>query len=327
MSAPCFQSPLADRLKAFFEMRIALKREIKSEKKLFLYLDRFLAKALKPGRPITREIVESWLKSMEALSTGTRINRTSTMRQFCRYLSQFDPRTYLIHENILPRRIRRAPYIYSHAQVQKIMRVARERRSPVLLQPGLHATLIGLLYATGIRIGEALKLTLQDVDFQERVLVIRQTKFGKTRYVPISDSTVNALQSFLNRRKQAGHSVAPTAPVFVSKTGHNYCASRLHECFLPILRKLGMRGPKGTRGPRIHDFRHTFAVQRLLAWYRSGVSLQAKLPLLTTYLGHTTVTGTEVYLQATAELLDEANKKFHKNYAIPIRMETEHVQS
>ncbi len=327
MSTPEFRSPLADRLKAFFEMRIALQRESKSQKKLFTYLDRFLTKALKPGHPITREVVELWIKSMEALNTGTKINRISIMRQFCRYLIQFDPRTYLIHEDIFPRRIRLAPYIYSHAQVQKIMKVTRERQSPVPLQPELQVTLIGLLYATGIRIGEALKLTLQDVDFQERVLLIRQTKFRKTRYVPISDSTVKALESFLKRRKQAGHSVVPTAPVFVSRTGHAYCVSGLHMCFLPILRKLGMRGPKGTRGPRIHDFRHTFAVQRLLAWYRSGVSLQSKLPLLTTYLGHTTVTGTEVYLQATAELLEEANKKFHKNCAIPIRMETEHVQS
>jgi integrase len=247
------------------------------------------------------------------------------MRQFCRYQNQFDPRTYLIQDDILPRRTRPAPYIYSYAQVQKIISAARQTRSPVPLQPELHATLIGLLYATGIRIGEALKLTLQDADFRERVLLIRQTKFGKTRYVPISDSVAKALQFFLKRREQAGHLVAPTAPIFVSRTGHIYPPSQLYTCFMRIMRKLGMRGPKGSRGPRIHDFRHTFAVQRLLAWYRSGVSLQAKLPLLTTYLGHTTVTGTEVYLQATAELLEEANKKFHKNCAIPTRTEAKHV--
>lgn len=185
------------------------------------------------------------------------------------------------------------------------------------LRPAVITTLIGLLYASGLRIGEALKLTLADVDLRRRLLIVRETKFRKTRYVPLSGSTAQHMADYLRKRKSKGFSQDPSAGVFVNRAGRAYGEAAVYTIFLEILRRIGLRGPKGQRGPRLHDFRHTFAVNRLLAWYRQGDNISAKLPLLSTYLGHTTVTCTEVYLHATAELLESVGKRFHDHFAIP----------
>lgn len=326
MSTALFRSPLAPRLQAFCEIRRALGRQAYSDYKILRYLDGYLLEVLRPGQPITREIVEGWITSMAHLSVGTRVNRLALLRQFCRYLSHFDARTCLVSRQSVPHRTRHAPYIFTPQQVQTLMAKAKRIGPPGALRPMLLSTLIGLLATTGLRIGEALKLTLADVDLTRRVLLIRQTKFNKSRHVPISASTARALSVFLDQRQAAGYSTALTAPMFVNPDGQAYSPARICSLFLEILRTSGLRGPVGTRGPRVHDFRHTFAVQRLVTWYRQGAPLAAKLPLLSTYLGHTTLIGTEVYLQATAELLEEAGQRFHRHYALPpLRREAFHA--
>jgi integrase len=115
----------------------------------------------------------------------------------------------------------------------------------------------------------------------------------------------------------AGMSTAANSPLFVNLRGNRYGEAGFTTIFLEIIRGFGLRGPKGQRGPRIHDFRHSFAVSRLLAWYREGANLAAKLPVLSTYLGHSTVTCTEVYLHATAELLEGVGQRFHSHFAVP----------
>jgi len=166
-------------------------------------------------------------------------------------------------------------------------------------------------------VGEALKLTLADVDLKRRVLLVRETKFKKTRNVPLSASVARQLQIYLQQRRRADWSAVADAPFFVNLRGNRYGETGFTTVFLEILRQLGIRKPPGQRGPRIHDFRHAFAVNRLLAWYREGANLSAKLPLLSTYLGHSTVTCTEVYLHATAELLAGVGRRFHSHFAVP----------
>jgi integrase/recombinase XerD len=318
MATWLFRSPLAHRLQAFLETRRAGNGDRDpGRQKILFYLDRFFLAELKPGQPLTREIAERFNESMAHLSTGTRINRMSVLRQFCMYLSHFDPRTCVIYRSYLPRRSRPAPYIYTRKEVQKIMAAARKLGPPGTLRPIVVSTLTGLLYATGIRIGEALNLTLGDIDLRHRLIEIRQGKFNKSRYVPLSLSTTKQMRAYLEHRRRAGFSTVPRAYVFLSMTGKKHAYPSFTTVFLEIVRGLGIRRPKGERGPRIHDLRHTFAVNRLLAWYRQGVNLGAKLPLLSTYLGHSTVTGTEVYLHATAELLQSAGQRFHAHFAVP----------
>jgi integrase len=121
----------------------------------------------------------------------------------------------------------------------------------------------------------------------------------------------------LRQRSNAGFSTIPAAPVFLNIIGTRHGHPGFVTLYLELLRSIGLRGPKGQSGPRIHDLRHTFAVHRLLAWYRQGANLAAKLPLLSTYMGHSTITGTEIYLQATAQLLECAGQRFRAHFAVP----------
>jgi len=326
MATILFRSPLASRLEAFLEtVRQGNGDRGMSHQKILFALDRFFVAELKLGQPITREVIERFSESMSHLSTGTRINRLSVLRQFCLYLSHFDPRTCLVYRSFLPHRIRGAPYIYTRTDVQRIMQAARKLGPKGSLRPIMISTLTGLLYATGIRIGEALNLRLGDIDLRRRLIEIREGKFKKSRYVPMSASTTTEMRAYLERRKRAGFSTAPSEYVFPNVAGTKHHYPSLVTVFLEVLRSIGLRGPKGERGPRIHDLRHTFAVNRLLAWYRQGVNLGSKLPLLSTYLGHTTVTGTQVYLHATAELLESAGRRFHEHFAIPAGPRKKHT--
>jgi integrase len=242
----------------------------------------------------------------------------SILRQFCLYQSHFDSRTCIVHRMFLPRRNRPMPHIYTRDEVRRIMAAAPAAgRSPDPLRPVVFATLVGFLYATGLRVGEAVKLNLADVDLSRRLLLIRQTKFGKTRYVPLAPCTTKQLAAYVAKRHAAGFSQEPTAPFFPSSLGGRYHLPSFTTVFLQVLRQLGLRGQPGQRGPRIHDLRHSFAVSRLMAWHKSGDNLFAKLPLLSTYLGHSTVTGTEIYLHATAELMESVGQRFHEHFAVP----------
>lgn len=324
MATCLFRSPLAPRLQAFLETHYLRSQRGLSSQKILLCLDRFLTAELKPGQTISRQVVERWIESMAHLSPNTRINRLCVLRRFCRYLSYFDRRTCLIHRDFSPRRTRPAPHIYSRQDIRRIMAAARQLGPPGSLRPDVVATLIGLLYATGLRIGEALNLTLRDIDLKRRVIEVREGKFRKSRYVPFSPSAAKQLQKYLHRRRSAGFSTASTAPAFLNIIGNRHGHPGFVTLFLELLRSIGLRGPKGQPGPRIHDLRHTFAVHRLLAWYRQGANLSAKLPLLSTYLGHSTLTGTEIYLQATAQLLERAGQRFHTHFAVPFSKATDH---
>jgi integrase len=324
MATCLFRSPLAFRLQCFLQTRWADGRRGISSQKILIYLDRFLTSELRPGGTITRDIAERWIKRMESLSIGTRINRISVLRQFCAYLAYFDPRTCRVHRSFVPRRNRHAPHIYSRKEIRQIMAAAKRIGPTGSLRPVVVSSLIGLLYCTGLRVGEALNLTLGDIDLKRRLIEVREGKFRKSRYVTLSPSAVSQLANYLRQRRKAGFSPAATAPVFLNIIGTRHGHPGFVTIFLEILREIGLRGPKGQPGPRIHDLRHTFAVNRLLAWYREGANLYAKLPLLSTYLGHTTVTNTEVYLHATAELLESVGKRFHSHFAVPPLNRTKH---
>jgi integrase len=316
---------LADRLQAFWESRYGGRQGGFATRRLLGYLDDFLARELKPGDTITEQVAQCWIKSIEHLSSGSRVNRISVLRQFCLYLQYFDRRTCIIHRAFLPRRSRLVPHIYSSGEVRRIMAAARRIGPPGNLRPAVVATLVGLLFSTGLRIGEAVKLTLADVDLDRQLLRIRRTKFRKSRFVPLSPSTARHLAAYLRRRRRAGFATDPTSRLFVSLRGLPLSSNNFNNLFIALLRQLGLRGPHGQRGARVHDARHTFCVHRLLAWHRSGANLLAKLPALSTYLGHASVSGTQTYLHATAELLESVGERFHAHFAIPTSKGNRHA--
>ncbi len=180
-----------------------------------------------------------------------------------------------------------------------------------LIEAHTFRTLLLLLYGAALRDGEALALNLEDVDLQEALLTIRDTKFYKTRLVPLGSELNGVMAEYAKQRKKAGHSQCSDAPFFVTRRGVRLSLNLLQESFQRLRAQAGVRREDGARyQPRLHDLRHAAAVHRLTAWYREGKDVQRLLPLLSTYLGHTSIACTQVYLTLTPDLLHEASKRF-----------------
>ena len=204
------------------------------------------------------------------------------------------------------------PYIYSRGELQRLLdatAILEDSRSP--LQHATFRTLLLALYGAGLRPSEGLRLRCCDVDLDERVLAIWDTKFFKSRLVPIGTALSVALGTYHKARQRLPMPAGARSAFFASHTGSGILLSRLESVFVRLREHAGVQSPPGARWqPRLHDLRHAFAVHRLIAWYREGADVQACLPLLATYLGHVNVSGTQAYLTMTPELLAEASKRF-----------------
>lgn len=219
-----------------------------------------------------------------------------------------------------PPRIERTfhPYIYSHDEMRRLLEATSQERSHrTLLEPETLRTLILLLYGTGLRAGEALRLRPCDVNVQDRVLSVWNTKFFKSRLVPIGASLAAALARYTQQRPPLCPLEKHHSNFFTTRTGMAVRLGLLEAAFVRLRKRAGIRRLPAERWqPRLHDLRATFAVHRLVAWYREGVDLQTRLPLLATYLGHVNLSGTQAYLTMTPELLVEASRRFER-YAQP----------
>jgi integrase len=188
---------------------------------------------------------------------------------------------------------------------------ASRLHSPKRFRAHTYKTLIGLLATSGLRPGEVLTLAHPDVDLQSGILLIRETKFGKSRFVPIHESARMALMRYAKRRNEL-EPRPETEAFFVSETGLPLHACTVRRTFAKISRAVGLRAPgmrgKVGRGPRLQDFRHTFATRKLIEWYQAGMDVERELPRLSTYLGHSDVTHTYWYISAVPELLQLATK-------------------
>jgi integrase len=202
---------------------------------------------------------------------------------------------------MLPDRSHRAtPYLYSEHEVLGLMTAAQKLPAP--MRQETTATIVGLLYATGMRVGEALRLDRGDVDLDEGLLVVRDSKFGKSREVPLHKSAVEALGSYAERRDELCPQ-ASTDAFFLSATGTRVLYCNFHMAFLGLVREAGLRPRSPKCRPRPHDLRHSFAVSTLIDWYREGVEVEPLLARLSTYLGHVHPGNTYWYLSAAPELL------------------------
>jgi integrase/recombinase XerD len=227
--------------------------------------------------------------------------RLSVVRAFARHLHAIDPAHEVPPVGLLPARSQRAvPYLYSDTDIAALMAAARELSSP--LRAATFETLVGLLVVTGLRIGEALRLDRHDVDLDDGVLHIRQTKFGKSRQVPLHPSTVDAMATYARRREQL--CPRPQDPsFFISTAGTRLLYCNVHLTWQGLVDRAGLQPRSARCRPRPHDIRHSFAVRTLLGWYRHGVDVEAHMPLLSTYLGHVHPANTYWYLSAAPELL------------------------
>ena len=207
-----------------------------------------------------------------------------------------------------------SPYIYSHDELRRLLDAVKTYRKRVnQLEPHTLRALLLVLYGAGLRRGEALRLTLADIDLRAAVLTVREAKFDKTRLIPLGPQLARVMREYAAQRTTCGASQAHEAPFFVNRDGTPLAARTVSKAFVQLRRAAGVGRGKGARNqPRLHDLRHSFAVHRLTAWYRQGADVQRMLPLLSTYLGHASVAGTQVYLTMTPELLGEAALRFER---------------
>jgi integrase/recombinase XerD len=206
------------------------------------------------------------------------------------------------------------PYVYSHAELKRLLRTTPEACSNPLSQvdPQMLRTLILLLYGAGLRLGEALALNLSDLDLEQSLLRVRQSKFYKSRLVPFGDDLTRVLRQY-SRRRDRRYPNDPDSPVFPLRNGRRAHHKIIERTFRRLCLMAAVRREGGSRRqPRLHDLRHTAAVHRLIHWYRSGADLQRLLPRLATYLGHRDLSGTQHYLTLTPPLLREASRRFQR---------------
>jgi integrase len=204
------------------------------------------------------------------------------------------------------------PYVYSTEELRRLLEAASILRIGHRPQvPAMYRTLLLLLYGSGMRIGEALRLALQEIDLTEQVIIVRDTKFFKTRLVPIGPKLNRELVAYVERRRLLPLLRGEASPLFTTRDGRPWQYTSVISWFQHVRRAAGISCPVGEpRPPRLHDIRHTAAVHRVLAWYCSGQDVQRLLPQLATYLGHIDIRATQRYIQMTPDLLQEASQRF-----------------
>ncbi len=260
--------------------------------------------------PITSELVVRWSKYPQETNPGRHAQRLAVIRRFAKYWALFDPGVEVPPDGLLGpcSYRRRSPHIYSKEEISQLLKAAAKLSPYYGLRPSTYVTLFGLLACTGLRISEALQLTHKDVDLRVGILTVVDTKFKKSRLVPIHPSTVMAL-SFYAKHRDSYHPATQSIQFFLDEQGSLLKQSSVLKTFERLRHRLGWTSNSGY-APRIHDLRHTFAVRRLLAWYKGGADLDRNIAALSTYLGHVKVKDTYWYFTAVPELLTLAGSRF-----------------
>lgn len=267
--------------------------------------------------PLTVEVMADWARRDSHGSTDphTWAQRLKKLRTFMRWLQQFEPRTEVPNDAIFGRLPeRQAPHIYSEQEIVDLLAGAQRLGPAPGLRGAVFETLFGLIASTGLRIGEALSLRNVDVDLKAGMLSIHQTKFGKSRQVPMHPSTVDALRRYRRTRDLAGEPVTEDAAFFVGtrsrRRGLPLGDRQVHRVFGELRQQLGWRNRGTHHAPRIHDLRHTFVVRRIVQWQAQGEDIDQVMLSLSTYVGHAMVTNTYWYLSAVPELMALAADRF-----------------
>jgi integrase len=315
--------PLTPFVRTYLELHRSMGKDYRGPEIALYDLDRSLRVRSTPSpQAVTPALVESWMNALTCCPRS-RVHQIRAVGRFFDYLRSLSVVTHnpvprlLSHPHRWPRSTFK-PFIFTPEQLAAILGEARRlsdnHRCPC--RAATLSTMLTLLIALGLRHGEVRRLRIRDLDLERRVLSIVQTKFHKNRYVPYGPKIDACLQRYLVVRRTLMLPVRDDDPLFVTKWRKPLCLATLLIAFRDILRTLGIEGIPGQGPPRLHDVRHTFAVHRLLRWYREGVDVQSRLPALSTFLGHVSLQSTEVYLTVTTDLLREANARFHRQFGV-----------
>ena len=263
--------------------------------------------------PIRTQTILNWINASSADRLSGQRLRLIHARCFLKHLKATAPETEVPGPGLLPRQPRPKPRLYSAEEIAKLQRATSELWEPGSLWQLTAYSIIGLLASTGLRASEVIALTVGDarLDADPAQLYIRNTKFYKSRVVPVHPSTAERLRTYLKERNRAKLR-PPSTAFFITGSGRPLSYYTLRHMFVQLLHCVGIKKPDGKRGPLLHSFRHGFAVERLLRWYRDNLDVRALIPHLSVYLGHLSKEETYWYLTATPELLAAAGEAFRR---------------
>jgi integrase len=303
-------SPLRDALTHYVATRRALGAQLREPAVSLGHFVEFLEH--EGAEFITIDLALRWATAPTGVQRATWARRLTAVRRFATWLSATDARTQVPPPRLVDsRRPRHEPHIFTDEELRQLMAAASRLSSPKGLRAQTYTTLLGLLATTGLRPGEALALQRSDVDLDRGILFIRDTKFGKSRFVPLHESTRAALAGYARRRDAL--SVREPTTFFVSEQKRPLQSCTARRTFARLSCAVGIRPIAGRRragrGPRLQDVRHSFATRTLVAWYRAGLDVERELPKLSTYLGHVDVVSTYWYISAVPELLQLATDR------------------
>ncbi len=304
---------LSQYLDAYIDLRQAVGFKMRTHRTLLRDFVRFITQHGGEG-PLRAQLAVDWASSSKAVKTpGGIASRLSMARGFLTYLRAFDPETEVPDPGLVAAARRPTPYLFSPLQIHELITAALESGPPETLWPYTLSTLIGLLASTGLRGSEALRLTLSDVqtDLSPPRLVIQETKFQKSRLVPLHRTTAQQLRDYTHRRAQSlgNH---PSDAFFLSRQGQALAPWTLRRWFEKLCCQLNLRPTDEGRRPTPHALRHAFAIERIRLWHQEGADVQALLPHLSIYLGHVRPQESYWYLTATPELLSVAASRFQR---------------
>jgi integrase len=308
-----FRSRLGKRLAAFIALKKALGRRFFSETYTLAHLDRFLAK--QRLATLTPAAFAAWTMTFLHTTPTTRRARMLLARRFCIYLRRTDPRCFVPDPRSFPsRHPHRRPHIFTRQQIVDLIHTATRlpAGSTSLLRGEVFRLAIVLLYTAGLRRNELVQLTMSDYDAREKTRLIRASKFHKSRVVALSPTAAVEMDGYLAARRR--FSRRADAPLLINNHGGRagYSGGSFGFGMRQVFREAGIRTTDG-RLPRVHDLRHTYAVHALLRWYHDGADVQAKLPILSTSMGHVSIASTAHYLALLEPLAAAASSRFERH--------------
>ena len=300
--------PMMTHVEHYLALRRAMGFELGITGKQLMQFARF-AQASGTG-PLTRDLAVAWACSAQSPAPITRARRFEVLRPFAKYLRQVDPATEMLERGAFGRAHRRlTPHIFTLMEIEQLLDAAVQLPPTGGLRPIVYPMLFGLIAATGLRLGEAVRLELGDVDLAAGMLTVRHTKFRKSRLVALHATTVERFRHYLERRR---HCTAADNHCFVSQRGTALTVGTVDHVFRTLRTALGWQPRGGHHAVRVHDLRHTFITRRLADWQAHGAASDHATLALSTYVGHAKVTDTYWYLTAIPELMQPASERFQQ---------------
>lgn len=300
----------------YLELQRALGKGFNSEQRILDYLDQWLADQVIAD--LDQANFTAWCTSKQHLASGVLRNHMRIVRNFCLYRHRSEPTCFVPDLQSFPANHQPLqPYIFTETQIGWLIQAAGHLQPHPLspLRAQVYRLAIVLLFTTGLRRGELLRLRIGDYDSQQQCLLVSHSKFHKSRHLPLSAGTAQEIATYLGARHHHHLPLAPETPLIgnLSQGGKAYSGAGLGQGLRSLFQQVGIRTLEG-RPPRVHDIRHSFAVSALLRWYRTGADVRAKLPLLATYMGHVSIVSTEHYLHFVDELAAHASDRFDAHY-------------